>query len=998
MNPPRIVSLFVSTTVFLLYYLPHPAAAPMGQDPWQQIRYVITANLDTTAKRLTANMTIDYVNTSPDTLRAIYLQVPTNAFHNEENTAEKEMRRFNNGTIDFGYKPGHELTIQSLQFYAIGQQTEFPLQAYDFSDTILRLSLPYGLPPGDSLKLGTAFFQDFSDPVKHRKSKIPRDFYLWFPRLAVYDSSGWNAEPFHFMMQPGDVYSGFADMDVTLTVPSDFVVAASGKIIAGDPGWQAVMLDTAATEERDLATPGGAAQMAKRSVRKVRFQAKQVSDFIWSTSRDFAYHKAKIDGKTVHFLLHRGHAEEELAELLPRIHLAIGQFEEYFGAGLVTEVTLLTHSERPYTVPGMSLLEDGSYFDLGSEFSEFAVPGRAGTNGFRESWIASGLKVFLGKSLSEKAYGRRGYDLNEARKDMNWLERRYPLPTLDALLKNLSHLYNASGQNEPIANEINEYRDPIGAVFNVYLKADLFYEMLRYVVGDSAFKNALHHLVRDNAFTHINEHDLREVFEAEYGQKLDWFFDQWLRATPNVDYKKGRVRKQKQADESWLTEVEVVRKGDGVMPVDIELQTEDGKMLIKRWEGKAKSGTVSFRTAKKPGAVKVDPDDQILDGNRLNNARPRLEVRPDFPLLRYVHMPGDAILVLWRPLLGHTGHDGLRLGLHGESSYRAFYHKLSASFQVGLASRELDGAVSYSNPLNRTNLLNRYRLKLRKNEGRFEADLHVEFNGSRGILAAQTGRRIRFGLNYSDLLNNAYTFQDVRSDTGVVHFDEWENVSVLLTYLDSKTQWRLGPFATETRFRAEFGLPGGDAQFGKIHGRLTAAAKFAGLKSTVRGNLATSLGPDDLPLQDQFRADGAGARDRFQNDILKTGDAVLAFSRRFVEGGGFLRGYVGQPLFAEKYATLNLEIETTKSLTIVKPFAFFDTGKVWLVETGKSIHRSDAGVGLTLLASQLPLFGGNLALFENLSAKLVFPVWLSKPLPGEKQARFRWYFTLGKSL
>ena len=993
------IAIFVILAATALMHNPSPSFAFQGRGTrWQKIRYSIVANLDTTSKRLTANMTIDYVNTSPDTLRAIYLQVPTNAFHNEENTAAKEMRRFNNGAIDFGYKPGRELTIQSLQFYAIGQQTEFPLQAYDFSDTVLRLSLPYGLSPGDSLKLGTAFFQDFSNRVKHRKSKIPRDFFLWFPRLAVYDSSGWNAEPFHFMMQPGDVYSGFADMDVTLTVPSDFVVAASGKLVGGDPGWQAVTMDTAATEERDPALAGGGAQMDEHSRRKVRFQARHVRDFIWSASRDLVYNKAEIDGKTVHLLLHHGHAQEELAELLPRIHLAIGQFEEYFGTGLVTEVTLLTHSDRPYTVPGMSLLEDGSYFDLGSEFSEFAIPGKVGVNGFKEPWISGGLKVFLGKSLSEKAYGRRGYDMNEAQEDMNWLERQYPLPTLDALLKNLSHLYSASGQNEPIANEINGYHDPIGAVFNVYLKADLFYEMLRYVIGDAAFKNALHHLVRDNAFTHINEHDLREVFEAESGQKLDWFFDQWLRATPSVDYKKGRVRQQKQADDSWVTEVEVVRKGDGIMPVEVELQTHDGRVLVKRWEGKKKSGTVFFRTDQKPGAVRVDPDDQVLDSNRLNNARPRLEVRPDFPLLRYIHMPGDAFLVLWRPVLGHTGHDGLRLGFGAESSYRAFYHRVAASFAVGLASQEVDGSLAYSNPISRTNLLNRYRLMLRKNEGRFEADLHLEFNGSSGILAAQTGRRLRVGLNYTDLLNGAYTFQEVRNDTGVVRFDEWDNVNVWLSYVDSKTRWRVGPFDTEARFRTEVALPGGDVQFGKLSGRLQAVANLAGLQGTIRGNLATSFGPDDLPLQDQFRADGASARTRFQNDILKTGDAVLAFSRRFVEGGGFLHGYVGQPLFAEKYATLNLEFATSRNLTIVKPFAFFDTGKIWLADRGQSVRRSDAGVGLTFFGNQLPLFGGNLALFENLSAKQVFPLWLSNPLPGERQAQFRWYFTLGKAL
>ena len=62
---------------------------------WQQgVRYQIKAELDTTAKRLNGSMQILYKNNSPNTLKKIYLQVPSNAFHDKENTAVREMRRF----------------------------------------------------------------------------------------------------------------------------------------------------------------------------------------------------------------------------------------------------------------------------------------------------------------------------------------------------------------------------------------------------------------------------------------------------------------------------------------------------------------------------------------------------------------------------------------------------------------------------------------------------------------------------------------------------------------------------------------------------------------------------------------------------------------------------------------------------------------------------------------------------------------------------------------
>ncbi|PJF32974.1 MAG: hypothetical protein CUN57_03345, partial [Phototrophicales bacterium] len=52
---------------------------------WQQsVRYNITAEIDTTDRTLSGQMQIFYRNESPDTLRKIYLQVPSNAFHGAE--------------------------------------------------------------------------------------------------------------------------------------------------------------------------------------------------------------------------------------------------------------------------------------------------------------------------------------------------------------------------------------------------------------------------------------------------------------------------------------------------------------------------------------------------------------------------------------------------------------------------------------------------------------------------------------------------------------------------------------------------------------------------------------------------------------------------------------------------------------------------------------------------------------------------------------------------
>lgn len=993
-------------TLLALLFLP-PPALPQNSRPhaekWQQgVRYQIEAELDTTAEKLNGKMKIFYQNNSPDTLRKIFLQVPSNAFMDEENTAVKEMERLRRMNLSSKQGWNYKLTIQSLQFLSIGKRTSFPLQAYDFSDTILELRLPFALLPGDTLSLGLDFQSDFVKPGKIRKkARIPSDFVLWFPRLTVYDEEGWHAEPFHFMMEASDVYSEFAEMDVTLTVPGNFIVVGSGEIVEGDPGWQAVTADTSLTRKAlkawiDSTRTHLYRAALKKGPRRVRFHAEKVNNFDWSASRKFIHFQ--YDDKIPVHVFYRSQGDLSwLKTLLDRFKGVFAYLQDYFGPYPYPFLNLVEASGQSMADPMFALLLDEDYFALSYELSSIYFPGMVASNGVRESWLAKGLQVYMGKSYSEKMYGKKGYDVKDAQEDMNWLQKQYPLPSLDELFRNFSRLYMESGQNEPISKEIHKYNDPISALFNVYLKSDIFYEMLRFVVGDSVFKASTREVVQRYAFHHIKEKDLMAVFEEVYGQDLHWFFDQWLHRTPTVDYAKDKVKRYRRDDHTWVTEVAVKRKGDGIMPVEVELDLGNGKKLVKRWDGKDKSGIVVFKTEKKPKGVKLDPDDRIMDRNLLNNGKRRLEFRPDLPLLKYVHMPGDAILVLWRPLLDYNSHDSIRLGLRTRSSYRAFYHNLTVQGAVGMGSGELDGKIAYSQPLSRKSLMNRYQFMLRKNEGRFEADAHLVLNGSNGILTT-SGRSLELGLNYSDLLNDAYTFRKVSNDTGQVRFDEWEDRNILLAYLKGRANVAFDRVNTEARFQAETALPGGDVQFTKLSGRLAVSFKGAGFKGTVRGNLATSFGPDRLPLQDQFRAEGAGARERFQHDIVKTGNAFGSFKRRYVEGGGFLRGYAGQPLPAERFATLNVEVVPPNSLLIFKFFGFYDTGRIWQTRGSASFTRSDAGLGLSFFGDGFNFFGGNLGLFSDLSAKLFFPIWLSDPPPGEKQAQFRWYVSLGKGL
>jgi len=976
----------------------------------QGVRYEIEATFDTTAKTLTGNMTLMYKNNSPDTLKRIYLQAPANAFFDEENTAVREMRRFRSDNIRIMHEGDFQLTIQSLQFHAIGSETEFPLRAFDFHDTILDLPLPKNLFPGDSLVLGLGFSQDYkkafdAPPADERRenrrtrsrsdSTQQIDFIHWFPRVVVYDRNGWNAEPFHFLMEAQSVYAEFATVDAAITIPGNYVIVGSGELVGGDPGWNAVTIDTTVHGKKFLAWQDSVRQVLRKSgSRQVRFRAEHAQNFIWSISPEFV-RTSLVSAFPVH-VFGRGEAQREFTgEIWKNFDEVLSYIQSHTGAYPFPQLNIVMSARRETNQPPMMLLGDADIFELNFALSRLYFPGIVGSNGVRESWLANGLALFFAKNFSEQKHGKLGYDADSARKDMGVFAKLYPLPSINDMLRNFTLMYMTSGQNEPIANSIHQYKDPPGMFFNSYMKADLFYEMLRYVIGDSAFTASLQRYYHEWKFKHASEADFSEICEQTSGQDLDWFFNQWLHQTPTVDYQKGAIVKTQRDDGTWITEVEIKRKGDGVMPVEVELERGDGQKETKRWDGKDESGKIVFETSEKPGRVAVDPNDQIMDTNLLNNGRRRLAFKPDLPFMRYLFMPGDAYVVLWKPDLSYNSVDGLHLGVKTKTSYRAFYNNLALELNYGLRSREIDGTIGYSHPLRRSNLRNRYSLLARKNEGRFEAEARLQFQGLRS-LASTASAEWQVGVNYSRLLDEAYTFRTIANDTGKVSVQEWDDQKILSAYLQAEARFARGRFGGETQWRVESALPSSESSFTKISGKILARYRLPGFRTRLQANLGTSFGPDRLPLQDLFHGEGAEARARFRNDKLKTAGEWSGRSRRLVEGGGNLRGYTGTPLPAEKYASCNFELEPNFNILGFSPFVFYDRGAIWPARDAESLTRANAGAALSFGGTQARLFG--FSFLSALSARIYFPFWLSHPLPGEAKKQFRWYFALGKAL
>src|SRR5688572_12335464 len=185
---------------------------------------------------VTAQGRLRYVNNSPDTLRDLYFHQYLNAFKPGSKWSASDDRenreRFQRlREPDYGY----ERFTRAPTVDGVPTLVDYP-GAPD--STVAHMRLPRPLAPGDSVTVDL-FWEGRAPIVPRRNGRRGRtyDFAQWYPKVAVYDRGGWQ----HNALVPaGELYGEFGTYDVTIVAREDQVLAASGIVVSGDPGWSRV--------------------------------------------------------------------------------------------------------------------------------------------------------------------------------------------------------------------------------------------------------------------------------------------------------------------------------------------------------------------------------------------------------------------------------------------------------------------------------------------------------------------------------------------------------------------------------------------------------------------------------------------------------------------------------------------------------------------------------------------------------------------------------------
>jgi aminopeptidase N len=149
---------------------------------------------------------------------------------------------------------------------------------------------------------------------------------------------------------------------------------------------------------------------------------------------------------------------------------------------------------------------------------------------------------------------------------------------------------------------------------HTYQKGAAVLNMLRFVVGDRPFHNALALFLRRHAFKPAATADLIRAFKDATGQDLKWFFDEWIYRPGHPVFK---ISSSWNAAAAKLTlrveQVQDPSKGIPTfrMPVIIGIDSAAGRTQHKVWL-KEKVDEFDFDVASRPLMVRFDVGNHLL--------------------------------------------------------------------------------------------------------------------------------------------------------------------------------------------------------------------------------------------------------------------------------------------------------------------------------------------------------------------------------------------------
>lgn len=614
--------------------------AAAAQTPYfqQRVDHVIDVRLDDEEHELHGTIATTYTNNSPQTLDFLWIHLWPNAYSGGETALAKQ--QFRDGNMLLFYAMQRELgRIDSLAFVVNGQPAR--VTPHPEHVDIVRLELPRPLAPGATLTYSTPFRVALPSGSISRLGHIGQSYQItqWYPKPAVYDRDGWHEMPY---LNQGEFYSEYGSFDVSITLPENYVVGATGDFVEGvaDNGAEVRRLDSldALTRLRfESARAEGKPlkglvptefPMSSRTTKTLRYRQSEVHDFAWFADKRWAVLKGSVvvpgSGRSVTTWAMFTGERADLWERAPE-YLADGihYYSLWNGDYPYNQVTAVDGTisagggmEYPnVTVIGTMGSDLGLETVIVHEVGHNWFYGILGTNERTHAWMDEGINSFNETRYFETKYGDSlGFAGAMVPKG---LARTLGFANLSyGLTDQYSYLLTSRmGIDQPMSCHSDAFSSTnYGTV--VYKKTAAAFAYLRGALGTEVFDRAMRAYFDAWKFKHPGPDDLRAIIERESGVDCSWFFDELVPTTGRVDFRAGRTRKGTSG-----REVHVMNYGDISGPFEVSVQLEgDSAFRSLGWNAALPSGTGRWvPVPAEARSIRIDGVEAALEYDRRNN-------------------------------------------------------------------------------------------------------------------------------------------------------------------------------------------------------------------------------------------------------------------------------------------------------------------------------------------------------------------------------------------
>ena len=494
----------------------------------QQVNYTIDVSLNDKEHSLNGFEKIEYINNSPDTLTYIWFHIWPNAYKTDKTAFSDQL--LENGNTKFYFSSKEQKGYINRLDFKINDITA-AMEDHPQHIDIIKLVLPTPLPPRQRITITTPFHVKL--PYNFSRGGHDGESYQvtqWYPKPAVYDKNGWHPMPY---LDQGEFYSEFGNFDVSITVPENYVVAATGELQNEEEKkwiekrssfiWKPVRRRIKKGTSYKTIIQEFPASSA--DIKTLRFKQDKIHDFAWFADKRFivSHDTCQLaSGKVIDVYSYYTSSQKEYwKNSVSFAKDAVKKRSDWIGEYPYSIVSLVQGPESfgggmeypTITIISPTTNEKILDFTIAHEIGHNWFYGILGSNERKHPWLDEGLNTYYDNRYSQWKYGDKG-ELNIGSSGVAFKNLERILFETKAIAKKDQAINNNNSENFTMVNY----------GLTAYYKTGAWLEYAESVLGKETLDKAMQEYYRRWQFKHPQPEDFKQTLEETSGKILDSLF------------------------------------------------------------------------------------------------------------------------------------------------------------------------------------------------------------------------------------------------------------------------------------------------------------------------------------------------------------------------------------------------------------------------------------------------------------------------------------------